>query len=595
MGFAGELTTISLDEVFGNIATNRLTGVLTVSRRERQACILFEEGLLTAMDPGTEKGFDYEAIALNAHAVDADTLRTAAKRRGRRTLKSMLRGRENFDEAAFDRAVQESVREEVVLLLGLREANFTFEEGFRYDAYFDPEQLGCEIIVDPHLVVEESENRLKEWDRISACIDADFDIFLRGKDLSGDWDYPDARQIHGRLDGTRTVEDLVNEIAWGRFRVMRLLTDLTENGFAKRATCDHLHSLAKEASEEGELHRAIHFLEVIIERDPDHLHARELIVELQQRSGRKQQAAVSHHRLAKLHKDRGDLDSALRSYEAALELVPHDTDILFAMLEIHESRGDRRQLVKTGRRLVDQMMRQGMHDEMIETIPRLLAVEQEDRKFREALAIAHLKVHERDKAVEALTQLARETYEKGEFAESLRYYRNVIAIDHSCEEALKRVKELESGKARRKRQNRFRRVVLSAMAIFVMVTLWQGGREWLAHEALHAASVSSLTSMGRGTSNLARLTAIGLFGNVCREYPHTFAETKAEEAAWGMLIVELERVRETIARDPDEAAEHLDRLERIEYPEPIQGLWRNARDELIREIAVAKASIEAAR
>ena len=70
MGFAGELTTISLDEVFQNIATNRLSGVLNVTQRERQACILFEEGLLTAMDPGTEKGFDYEAIALYTETLE---------------------------------------------------------------------------------------------------------------------------------------------------------------------------------------------------------------------------------------------------------------------------------------------------------------------------------------------------------------------------------------------------------------------------------------------------------------------------------------------------------------------------------------------
>ena len=39
MGFAGELTTIGLPDVFSNVAFGRLTGILTVTERDRRAHI----------------------------------------------------------------------------------------------------------------------------------------------------------------------------------------------------------------------------------------------------------------------------------------------------------------------------------------------------------------------------------------------------------------------------------------------------------------------------------------------------------------------------------------------------------------------------
>ena len=589
MGFAGELTTISLEEVFENIANNRLTGVLTITTGDRQACILFEEGILRALDPGGDRGFDYATIAETAEVIDPEILQRIARRQGRRTLKSLLRGREGFQEERFDKAVAAAVREEVIQILGMREAAFVFEEGFRYDAYFDAEQLGCDLIVDPLLVVSESSRRLEEWERISNAVHSEGDIFLRGSDLTTEFQTLEATRIYDLLDGTRTVQKLVEDLPYSHFHVMRLLTEMAEKGVAQRATCDHLLRLAKDAVQAGELHRAIHHLEVIVEREPGHLPARDMIVDLQHRAGRKQEAARSYHELASIHLERGDLDSGLRAYEAAIELVPHDTDVLEAIVEIHESRAEEKPFVRWGRRLVEEMLRQGMHQEMVGVIPKLLRTAEGDRGFREALAVAHLKLHEREQAVEELVELARETYAAGDLPEALKYYRNVLAIDHASPEAQKRIKEIEAGKARNRRRNRVRRAVAALVTIFVAVSLWQGGREWLAHDALHSASLASLTALGRDPNDLSRSTSIALFANVAQKYPHTVGSAKAEESAWSMLLAELLRVRDTIESDPQAASRYLERLDRIDYPEGITYLWSNARDDLLRDIASATA------
>ena len=54
MGFAGELTTIGLSEVFQNVAFNRLTGVLTVTERGRRAAVYLDDGMIRAFKPDAE-------------------------------------------------------------------------------------------------------------------------------------------------------------------------------------------------------------------------------------------------------------------------------------------------------------------------------------------------------------------------------------------------------------------------------------------------------------------------------------------------------------------------------------------------------------
>ena len=588
MGFAGELTTIGLDEVFSNVGLNRLTGVLTVTQRERQACVLFEDGLLRAVDPGPGHALDYVQIIDNADLADPAWLKQAEGRRGRRTLKSLLRARKGFDESGYDAAIQAAVREEVVLLLGLREASFVFEEGRRYDVSFDAEQLGCDIVIDPLEVVEEARRRIEEWGRISEWIDSEFDIFVAVRGAPDD-SPKDVERVLDLLDGMHAVREVVRELPYGSFHVMRTITDLAEAGIVLKASDEHLVHLAREAGEEGDVHRAIHHLEVVLDRSPEDLPVRRLLVEQQQRAGRKQEAAFSWNRIAQLQEERGDLDGALESYVKAAQLMPHDTDTVTRMFELHLTRGDRRKVLEAGTELARRLMREHSYPEAISVLRRMLEVDDTNRTFREAIATAHLKSHEHDAARDVFLELARETWTAGAFEESLRFYRNVLAIDHGHPEAQRHVREIESGQARRRRRSRMRRSFSALGALLLTLATWQIGREWLAHEALDSAARASLTALAGKPSDLAISASVGRYVSVMADHPWTAGGQKAEETAWTLLLVGLERARARIEGDPMEAARDLDRLGRIPYPEGMRELWELARAELTEEIQAALA------
>ena len=78
MGFAGELTTIGLSEVFQNVAFNRLTGVLTVTERGRRAAVYLDDGMIRAFRPDADRTLDYVAIAERHHVAASQAVRDAA-------------------------------------------------------------------------------------------------------------------------------------------------------------------------------------------------------------------------------------------------------------------------------------------------------------------------------------------------------------------------------------------------------------------------------------------------------------------------------------------------------------------------------------
>ena len=62
MGFAGELATIGLAEVFQNLAFNKLTGTLLLEESSRAAHVHFEAGVIRMVSRGADNPYDYAAI-----------------------------------------------------------------------------------------------------------------------------------------------------------------------------------------------------------------------------------------------------------------------------------------------------------------------------------------------------------------------------------------------------------------------------------------------------------------------------------------------------------------------------------------------------
>jgi len=584
MGFAGELTTIGLSEVFQNVAFNRLTGMLTVSERDRKASVYLEEGTIRAFRPENERPLDYVAIAERAHAAATDTLRQAARRLRRRTLKEALRAITKFDEDRFDAAMQAAIKEEIILLFSWREASFVFEEGRAQAGTFDREQVDCHIALDPHVVIVEAARRVDEWDAISHQVRSETDIFLPAKPL--DEQAPVAwRDVVSRLDGTRDVRRLFEELPCGRFEVLRHVAALSEQGFIVRAEPAQLCALARAAEEQKDTDRAVRQLEAALTMDPSHLEARQELIRLYERAGRRADAAGEYKRLGRAQEAGGDPVGALGSYAKATALVPYDIEALERVAAIHEAGTDPKEYMRAGLRLAEALSTQSLLDEALEIYKRLLANDQESVILRESLAATYIKLHESKLAARELLFLAQRAWDRKAFDKALHYYRNVLAVDRECEEAAKRIDEIERTRHRTRGRRRRRRIAFTLIGLLVGGGLWQGTREWFAAESLHQASRAALSGLVRRTPDDVVAEAIEAFSRVPREFPWTVGADRAEETVRGLLLDQLASIRAEAQDDPNGAEKRLRRLSAVKWPEDLKRLWADGRDGALADIA----------
>lgn len=583
MGFAGELTTIGLSEVFQNVAFNRLTGILTVSERDRKASVYLEEGTIRAFRPEGERPLDYVAIAERAHAASAETLRQAARRLRRRTLKEALRAIATFDEDRFDAAVQAALKEEIILLFSWREASFVFEEGRAQNGAFDREQIDCHVALDPHVVIVEAARRVDEWDAISSQVRSETDIFLPHKPL--DEQAPAAwREVVSRLDGTRDVRRLIDELPYGRFEVLRHVAALCEQGFVVRAEPAQLCALARAAEEARDMDRAVRQLEAALAMDPAHLEARHELIRLYERAGRRAEASGEYKRLGRAQEAAQDPKGALESYAKATALVPYDIEALERIAAIHEQ-GDAKEYMRAGLRLAEALSTQSLLDEALEVYKKLLANDQESVVLRESLAATYIKLHESKLAARELLFLAQRAWDKRDFDRALHYYRNVLAVDRDCEEAAKRIEEIERTRHVTRGRRRRRRVGFTLLGLLLGCGLWQGMREWFAAEALHEASRAALGGLVHRRADDAVAEAIEAYSRVPHEFPWTVGADRAEETVRGLLLDQLASIRTEAQEDATAAEKRLRRLSRVKWPDDVKRLWAEGRDRALEDIA----------
>jgi tetratricopeptide (TPR) repeat protein len=584
MGFAGELTTIGLSEVFQNVAFNRLTGTLTVSERDRKASVYLEEGVIRAFRPEGERPLDYVAIAERAHAASAETLRQASRRMRRRTLKEALRAIATFDEDRFDAAVQAALKEEIILLFSWREASFVFEEGRAQNGSFDREQLDAGVALDPHVVIVEAARRVDEWDAIAHQIRSETDIFLPAKALP-EQAHAAWREILSRLDGTADVRRLIDELPYGRFEILRHMAALSEQGHVVRAAPAQLCALARAAEEQKDLARAGRMLEAALAMEPSHLEARNELIRLYERAGRRPEAAGEYKKLGGAQEAAGDPAGALESYTKATALVPYDVEALERIAKIHEARGDAKEHMRAGLRLAEALSTQSLLDDALEVYKGLLAADQESVVLRESIAATYIKLHESKLAARELLYLAQRAWDKKDFDRALHYYRNVLAVDRECEEARKRIEEIERTRVSVRGRRRRRRAGFTILGLLLGGLLWQGTREWFAAESLHEASRASLGGLLRRRADDAVAEAIEAYARVSYEFPWTVGATRAEETVRALLLDQLAAIRTEAASDAESADKRLRRLSRVKWPDDVKRLWAEGRDRALEDIA----------
>jgi len=230
MGLKGDLATMGLEDIFQWLAVGKKTGILELIGFLHTKRVSFHEGRVTGVwstDPREYLG----QYLLAFSRITEEQLREAlaAQEDENQLLGRILISRQLITEAEIRRIVQLKVDESIFDVFLWEVGNFEFHDGA------PPPQKAVLLNLDVTGIVLEGARRMDEWKRIKkiikggdAVLDAISEAIAEMLPLAAE----DA-DVLSRLDGIKSVDQLVIEMRATDFKINKLLFDLHEKGMVR--------------------------------------------------------------------------------------------------------------------------------------------------------------------------------------------------------------------------------------------------------------------------------------------------------------------------------------------------------------------------
>ena len=230
MGLKGDLATMGLEDIFQWLAVGKKTGILELKGFQHTKRISFHEGRITGVvstDPREYLG--QYLLAFNRITEEQLREALATQEDENLLLGRILVNRQIITEAEVRRIVQLKVDESIFDVFLWEVGTFEFHDGAQ------PPQKAVLLQLDVTGIVLEGARRKDEWKRIKkvikggdAVLDAISEAIAEMLPLAAE----DA-DVLSRLDGTKTIDDLVLEMRATDFKIHKLLFDLYEKGMVR--------------------------------------------------------------------------------------------------------------------------------------------------------------------------------------------------------------------------------------------------------------------------------------------------------------------------------------------------------------------------
>jgi len=307
----GSLKEASLADVCQLLAMGRKTGCLSVTDRSRFGQIYFDRGRITHATIVNRRD-RLGDLLIRDGVLRPDELRAAIDRQGvesDRRLGELLVEEGVLSRSRLEEYIRHQAEEAVYTLFTWTQGSFYFE----VDQY--PDEGEVLLSINPESLLLEGARRVDEWGLIEKKIPT-FDLLFEveadrvreaGVELTSEQE-----RILPLLDGTRTIQELIDETGLGEFAVGKALYGLIQAGFAHR------------------------------------------VGRRQKSPGNARHAEVQEHRnLGVAFYRAGLLTEAVREFRRVLEFQPGDAHASFHLALIAVRKGEDRDAVRLFQRLIE--------------------------------------------------------------------------------------------------------------------------------------------------------------------------------------------------------------------------------------------------
>jgi len=234
MAIKGSLKEASLPDVLQLLAMGQKTGCLSIADRSNFGYIYFEKGRICYASIVNRR--DRLGDILVKHGkITEEQLDAAIHRQGKerdKKLGQILVSQQVITQEDLERYMRVQIEESVYYL-------FTWTQGtFNFEAEVRPEQQDFLVSINPESLLLEGARRVDEWSLIEKKIPSFDLIFVLDKDrlAISEAKLTDAQQrLLPLLDGSRDVNQVIEDSGLGEFEIGKGLYGLITAGFLHRA------------------------------------------------------------------------------------------------------------------------------------------------------------------------------------------------------------------------------------------------------------------------------------------------------------------------------------------------------------------------
>ncbi len=336
MGFQGQLSSVSLTDIFQTLQMNRQTGTLSVGSPDGHRHVYFDTGQVAMCDAPQVDG---RAFLLNAllrksllspeQVADLNQRLYALGH----PLRDLVLASGYVQETELDEASAWCIEELVCPIFEWQEGDFTFTDGapIQQLQVHDVVAMGKVGLQTTQLLLEAS-RRKDEWRRIREVITDPSALYVVDNDgrnnLRNVETDPEMLKVLRYLDGRHTLDAVADTVGVTRFDTYAIAAQLALAGVARARTPDEVVADAATLRQNGETESAMTLLEIVHKINPVPEVIRPLAeCYVQQRQAPR--AVELYLELIQMAQDQGDLEQARRDLDTVLALSPDDPDLQF--------------------------------------------------------------------------------------------------------------------------------------------------------------------------------------------------------------------------------------------------------------------------
>ncbi len=485
MSFQGDISSLSLCDVFQNLASNRKTGTLTMTAGEFEAHVQFEAGNVICYTDNA--GFSIAKWLTDKQVVPVASMEEALKRykrAKRKPLGNFLHDMGVLDGDEYKKYVNYFVTESLYELLSMQEGAFQFREGNLNPEHGNPEVRCLQLKISPASLMMEAARRTDDWEEIRRHMPSKNEIYWiktsEREHRAAQTEDEKLQHTLPLLDGRMTLGQVIDRVPFSRFEACRCLASLI--AAKKLRPIDSAKAVQRSTSDDPK--QAIAFLKTILEREPNNRDVLEKLASLNRSLESFEDSARYYKLLGISFLEEGDLQHARKCISDSLSLNPKDMITWQKLRECVYREGKKEDIIAFGRKYVQNFTDLGLMELVRDHLEELVEQFPDEQALRTELADARFALGDHKTATQELIEFGNVLLKKSDYDTAEGVFAHVLKFDHNNERAKEICEQISTGRFEERKQFRRRMIDHVLVAICLLLGAFVIGREMFAQQKL---------------------------------------------------------------------------------------------------------------